>query len=94
MPPTGGIRTSMSWRTQYGPLGPGVTDAVFSPGQPLTPPDQEPVRIWDFQSGGGQIARVHPHPRAHPTRPMGRCGGRHARQRLGAPGRRASSPTG
>jgi hypothetical protein len=51
MPPTGGIRTSMSWRTQYGPLGPGVTDAVFSPGQPLTPPDQEPVRLWDFPVG-------------------------------------------
>jgi hypothetical protein len=51
MPPTGGIRTSLSWQTRYGPLGPGVTNAVFSPGQPLDPPDQEPVRVWDFPVG-------------------------------------------
>src|SRR5580704_16320784 len=51
MPPTGGIRTSFSWQTRYGPLGPGVTNAVFSPGQPLDPPDQEPVRVWDFPVG-------------------------------------------
>jgi hypothetical protein len=51
MPPTGGTRTSLSWNTQFGPLGPAVTDAVFSPGQPLVPPDQEPVRVWDFPVG-------------------------------------------
>jgi hypothetical protein len=51
MPPTGGNRTSLSWQARYGPLGQRVTDAVFSPGQPLTPPDQEPVRVWDFPVG-------------------------------------------
>jgi hypothetical protein len=51
MPPTGGNRTSLSWNAQFGPLGPAVTDAVFSPGQPLTPPDQESVRVWDFPVG-------------------------------------------
>ena len=51
MPPTGGIRTSLSWRITQGPLGPAVTDAIFSPGQPLLPPDQEPVRVWDFPVG-------------------------------------------
>ncbi len=51
MPPTGGYRTSLSWQARYGPLGPSVTDAVFSPGQPLSPPDQEPVRVWDFPVG-------------------------------------------
>jgi hypothetical protein len=51
MPPTGGYRTSLSWQARYGPLGPSVTDAVFSPGQPLAPPDQEPVRLWDFPTG-------------------------------------------
>jgi hypothetical protein len=51
MPPTGGIRTSLSWRISQGPLGPAVTDAIFSPGQPLLPPDQEPVRVWDFPVG-------------------------------------------
>ncbi|HEX3919006.1 MAG TPA: phage portal protein [Caulobacteraceae bacterium] len=50
MPPTGGIRTSMSWQATY-PLGQAVTNAMFSPGQPLTPPDQEPVRVWDFPVG-------------------------------------------
>src|SRR3984957_6092982 len=51
MPPTGGYRTSLSWQARYGPLGPSVTDAVFSPGQPLSPPDPEPVRVWDFPAG-------------------------------------------
>ena len=51
MPPTGGYRTSLSWQARYGPLGQGVSDAVFSPGQPLAPPAQEPVRVWDFPVG-------------------------------------------
>src|ERR1700679_166066 len=51
MPPTGGYRTSLSWHARYGPLGQSVTDAVYSPGQPLTPTDQEPVRVWDFPVG-------------------------------------------
>jgi hypothetical protein len=40
----------MSWQATY-PLGQAVTNAMFSPGQPLTPPDQEPVRVWDFPVG-------------------------------------------
>jgi hypothetical protein len=51
MPPTGGYRTSLAWQARYGALGQAVTDAVFSPGQPLVPPDQEPVRVWDFPVG-------------------------------------------
>ena len=51
MPPTGGYRTSLRWQARYGPLGQSVTDATFSPGQPLAPPDQEPVRVWDFPVG-------------------------------------------
>lgn len=50
MPPTGGFRTSLAWQARY-PLGQAVSDAVFSPGQPLTPPEQEPVRLWDFPVG-------------------------------------------
>src|SRR5262249_52392366 len=50
MSPTGGIRTSLAWQARY-PLGRAVSDAVFSPGQPLAPPDQEPVRVWDFPVG-------------------------------------------
>jgi HK97 family phage portal protein len=60
MPPTGGIRTSLSWQTRYGPLGQGVTDAVFSPGQPLTPPDAEPVRVWDFPVGVNTVITPRP----------------------------------
>ena len=51
MPPSGGYRTSMSWQARYGPLGPVVSGATFAPGQPLTPPDVEPVRLWDFPVG-------------------------------------------
>ena len=55
MSPTGGYRTSLSWRTSYGAPGRAVTDAVFSPGQPLVPPDQQPVRVWDFPVGVNAI---------------------------------------
>jgi hypothetical protein len=40
----------MSWQASY-PLGPAVSEAVFSPGQPLAPTDQEAVRVWDFPVG-------------------------------------------
>ena len=50
MPPIGGIRSSLAWQARY-PLGQAVSDAVFSPGQPLQPIDQEPVRVWDFPVG-------------------------------------------
>jgi hypothetical protein len=65
MPPTGGYRTSLSWQARYGPLGQAVTDAVYSPGQPLAPPDQEPVRVWDFPVGVNTVIT----PRA--TEPFG-----------------------
>ena len=51
MPPTGGYRTSLSFQARYGPAGQALTGGVFSPGQPLTPPDAEPVRVWDFPVG-------------------------------------------
>jgi hypothetical protein len=51
MPPTGGYRTSLSFQARYGPLGQAAAGGVFSPGQPLAPPDQEPVRVWDFPVG-------------------------------------------
>jgi len=50
MSPNGGLRTSLAWQARF-PLGQSVSDAVFSPGQPLQPPDQEPVRVWDFPVG-------------------------------------------
>jgi hypothetical protein len=31
----------MSWQARYGPLGPVVSAATFSPGQPLAPPELE-----------------------------------------------------
>jgi hypothetical protein len=50
MPPAGGIRTSLSYRVS-GPVTGGQFSpswGVFSPGQPLAPIAQEPVRAWDF----------------------------------------------
>lgn len=32
-------------------LGPAVSNADFSPGQPITPVREEPVRVWDFPVG-------------------------------------------
>ena len=58
MPPTGGYRTSLSWQARYGPLGASAANGVFSPGQPLVPPDQEPVRVWDFPVGVTVITPV------------------------------------
>ena len=56
MPPAGGYRTSMAWQARYGPLGPVVSAAAFSPGQPLAAPDPEPVRLWDLsQLKNGKI---------------------------------------
>ena len=69
MPPTGGYRTSLSWQARYGPLGQAVTDAVFSPGQPLAPPDQEPVRVWDFPAGVNAVIT----PRAGHRAPLTTC---------------------
>src|SRR5690349_15684073 len=51
MAPTGGYRTSMSFQTRYGPLGAGVANVAFSPGQPLAPVDEQAVRVWDFPVG-------------------------------------------
>ena len=51
MPPDGGFRTSLSWQARYGALGERVSNATFSPGQPLAPAPAEPVRLWDFPVG-------------------------------------------
>lgn len=53
MPPVGGLRTSLSYRVQTGPLSSGYRPnwGVFSPGQPLTPIADEPARGWDFPVG-------------------------------------------
>ncbi|MBV9512067.1 MAG: hypothetical protein JO303_17470 [Caulobacteraceae bacterium] len=49
MPPTGGLRTSLSYRVSGAVAGSFPTHwDVFSPGQPLEPIAQEPVRQWDF----------------------------------------------
>jgi hypothetical protein len=50
----------MAWQARYGALGQAVTDAVFSPGQPLVPPDQEPVRVWDFPVGVNTVITPRP----------------------------------
>jgi hypothetical protein len=54
MPPSGGTRTSLV-DEQGRPLvltgqalGPAVTNSDFSPGQPIAPVREEPVRVWDF----------------------------------------------
>ena len=50
MPPPGGLRTSLSYRftgaAVNGPYSPNW--GVFSPGEPLAPIAQEPVRAFDF----------------------------------------------
>ena len=48
MPPPGGLRTSLSYRvsTAASPYSPNW--GVFSPGEPLAPIAQEPVRAFDF----------------------------------------------
>src|SRR6201996_9853366 len=60
MPPSGGVRTSLSYRVQGGaqfvdPWG------AFSPGTPLAPIAPEPVRVWDFPVGINTVVR----PRAY-----------------------------
>ena len=54
MPPDGGLRTSLRYRLQSAPLGGPMAGAVqpvwgvYSPGTPLVPVTDEPVRAWDF----------------------------------------------
>ncbi len=58
MPPDGGLRTSLRYRLQSGPLSGPLGGAasgafqpawgVYSPGSPLVPVADEPVRAWDF----------------------------------------------
>jgi HK97 family phage portal protein len=64
MPPAGGVRTSLvsyNWGSP-GRLAGGQdevarfatvfdTGGIFSPGQPLVPPDRERLRVWDFPVG-------------------------------------------
>ena len=54
MPPDGGLRTSLRYRLQTAPLSGPLAGAfqpawgVYSPGSPLVPVADEPVRAWDF----------------------------------------------
>ena len=62
MPSSGGLRTSLSYRVA-GPLAGQFSSlwGVFSPGAPLAPIAQEPVRTWDFPLGVNSSIR----PRAY-----------------------------
>ncbi|HEX4180291.1 MAG TPA: hypothetical protein VHY32_05835 [Caulobacteraceae bacterium] len=53
MPPTGGLRTSLSVQVQSGPLA-GAW-GPFSPGDPLAPLAPEAPRAWDFPSGVNSV---------------------------------------
>jgi hypothetical protein len=59
MPPNGGLRTSLSFRVQTGPLASAW--GPFSPGDPLAPLQPETPRAWDFPSGVNTVLR----PRAY-----------------------------
>ena len=63
MPPAGGLRTSLSSRIDGGPLSGRFSQAwgPFSPGTPLAPVVQEPVRAWDFPVAINTVIR----PRAY-----------------------------
>lgn len=54
MPPSGGIRTSMSFQARQ-IAGGAWTQGFFGPGAPLTPPDPMPVRQYDFAVGSNLI---------------------------------------
>ncbi len=60
MPASNGLRTSMSFRMSAqagGPLRSAFAPAsgVFSPGLPLSPPDPQPVRVFDFDVGSNTL---------------------------------------
>jgi hypothetical protein len=59
MSPAGGLRTSLRYRIDAGPMSSAFQPAwgVFSPGAPLTPVAQEPVRAWDFPLAVNTIIR-------------------------------------
>jgi len=63
MPPSGGLRTSLSYQIQGGaPGGQFIAPwGAFSPGTPLSPVAPETVRVWDFPVGINTVVR----PRAH-----------------------------
>jgi hypothetical protein len=63
MPPAGGVRTSLSYRIEGGPLSGQFVSGwgQFGPGQPILPATDEPVRLWDFPVGINTVVR----PRAY-----------------------------
>jgi hypothetical protein len=63
MPPAGGIRASLSYQVQGGPLSGQFASnwGAFGPGLPLAPAAPEPVRVWDFPVGINTVIR----PRAY-----------------------------
>ena len=48
MPPPGGLRTSLSYRVKAAASPYSSNWGIFSPGEPLAPIAQEPVRAFDF----------------------------------------------
>ena len=62
MPPSGGLRTSLRYQVAGPPAGRFSSAwGVFSPGAPLTPIAQAPVRAWDFPLAINSVVR----PRAY-----------------------------
>ena len=63
MPPAGGVRTSLSYRIEGGPLSGSFASGWgdFGPGTPLAPFAPEAVRVWDFPVGINTVIR----PRAY-----------------------------
>jgi hypothetical protein len=64
MAPVGGIRTPLTYRIEGGPLSGRFVSAWgggFSPGEPIAPVAEEPVRLWDFPVGINTVIR----PRAY-----------------------------
>jgi hypothetical protein len=63
MPPAGGLRASLSYQVQGGPMSGRFVSAWsdFSPGTPIMPAVAEPVRVWDFPVGINTVIR----PRAY-----------------------------
>lgn len=57
MPPSGGLRTSLSFRLNSAVVGRSSFDAagLFSPGTPVPAPDPQPVRLVDFAVGENTV---------------------------------------
>lgn len=54
MPPSGGVRTSLSAQARFQTSG-FQPSGIFSPGSPLVPPDPQKVRVYDFAVGSNLV---------------------------------------